>query len=196
MTLTTIDPDIRAWLYTKGFQNDDDIITLERLGGTLTRGLSMLLHALPRCPKQHREYSHPTRSYCDKEEIGFLDKNKMSQVKALYESLVSSSVSHRDFSEDRAGSPVVITSEFSSHRLSNTMDEEHQLEPSITNQEIKEFIGQEEDIEPETLTQVILDEKETYHLIYQSGNRGDPRRPEIRAQDQSLKRLSRTSMKN
>ncbi|GAB1209202.1 hypothetical protein APSETT445_007972 [Aspergillus pseudonomiae] len=193
--IATIDPDIRAWLYTKGFQRDDDVVALEQLGGTLTNGLSMLLHALPHCPKEHRGYTYPKRSYKQKGERESLDKNKISQIKAFYESLVSPTLSHPEVLKSPASSPAVIASEFKPQNSSNALDEEHQLEASITDQHIEECMEQEEGIEPETLTQVALDNEGAYQVTLHPGDRGNPRKLGTRALDESLKRISRTSMR-
>ncbi|KAL4879848.1 hypothetical protein BJY04DRAFT_219656 [Aspergillus karnatakaensis] len=52
MTADTIDEDIRVWLLRKGIGDDKDIRTIETLGGTLTKGLLMVLRALPRRPRE------------------------------------------------------------------------------------------------------------------------------------------------
>lgn len=57
MTPRTIDPQIRAWLYHKGFTTEEDLKDLERLGGSLIQGIMMLLHVLPSCPVK---YKNPT----------------------------------------------------------------------------------------------------------------------------------------
>ena len=48
MTVDTLDTGIRIWLARKGFGEDDDIHKIQMLGDSLTRGLLMVLHALPR----------------------------------------------------------------------------------------------------------------------------------------------------
>lgn len=48
ITIDTLDTDIRLWLARKVFGEDDDIDKIQILGGSLTRGLLMVLHALPR----------------------------------------------------------------------------------------------------------------------------------------------------
>ncbi|KNG82593.1 hypothetical protein ANOM_009750 [Aspergillus nomiae NRRL 13137] len=93
-----------------------------------------------------------------------------------------------------ASSPAVIASEFKPQDSSNALDEEHQLEASITDQHIEECMEQEEDIEPETLTQVALDNEGAYQVTLHPGDRGNPRKLGTRALDESLKRISRTSM--
>lgn len=48
MTIDTLDTGVRLWLARKGIGEDDDIHKIELLGGSLTRGLLMVLHAIPR----------------------------------------------------------------------------------------------------------------------------------------------------
>jgi len=48
LTTETLDPGLRLWLARKGLKTDQDIRDIERSGGSLIRGLLMVLHALPR----------------------------------------------------------------------------------------------------------------------------------------------------
>jgi hypothetical protein len=50
MTTDTLDVNLKAWMYHKGFINDDDIRKVEQAAGCLTRGILMLLHVFPRSP--------------------------------------------------------------------------------------------------------------------------------------------------
>lgn len=47
-TTSTLDSGLRAWLYRKGLTQESDIRRIELAAGSLTRGLLMLLHILPR----------------------------------------------------------------------------------------------------------------------------------------------------
>jgi hypothetical protein len=51
MTAETVDEGIKLWLSRKGLGEKEDLEKIEQLGGTLTRGLLMVLHALPRHDK-------------------------------------------------------------------------------------------------------------------------------------------------
>ncbi|KAL4788327.1 hypothetical protein BJX76DRAFT_353354 [Aspergillus varians] len=55
MTSKTIDDGIRLWLHRKGIPELEDIQEIERLGGTLIRGLLMVLQALPRKNNKEEE---------------------------------------------------------------------------------------------------------------------------------------------
>ncbi|CAG7554502.1 unnamed protein product [Fusarium equiseti] len=44
MTTETIDPGVKFWLLNRGFTGDDDISHLEKLCGTLSRGILVVLH--------------------------------------------------------------------------------------------------------------------------------------------------------
>ncbi|RYP74278.1 hypothetical protein DL771_003099 [Monosporascus sp. 5C6A] len=55
VTVETMDPGIRTWLARKGLQDIDDVKKIEELGGTLSRGLLMVLQALPRYPNKTRK---------------------------------------------------------------------------------------------------------------------------------------------
>ena len=48
MTTDTLDPGIRLWLRRKGVGDEEDIRKIEVLGGSLMRGLMIVMHALPR----------------------------------------------------------------------------------------------------------------------------------------------------
>lgn len=48
LTTSTMDSGLRAWLYRKGITQESDIRRIELAAGSLTRGLLMLLHILPR----------------------------------------------------------------------------------------------------------------------------------------------------
>ena len=49
-TADTLDVNIKAWLFRKGFSDDGEIRRLEGMADSLTRGLLMMLRALPRRP--------------------------------------------------------------------------------------------------------------------------------------------------
>ncbi|GAB1312041.1 hypothetical protein MFIFM68171_02251 [Madurella fahalii] len=52
MTTDTLDPALKLWLVRKGFESEEDIRNLETIAdGSLSAGLLILLHALPRNPK-------------------------------------------------------------------------------------------------------------------------------------------------
>jgi len=48
MTTDTLDVNLKAWIYHKGFINDKDIRKVEQAAKCLTRGLLMLLHVFAR----------------------------------------------------------------------------------------------------------------------------------------------------
>lgn len=54
MTGKTMDPEIRKWLYRKGFTEQHHIDALEELGHLLVHSCILLLHVLPRCSAKHR----------------------------------------------------------------------------------------------------------------------------------------------
>lgn len=52
MTTETLDPSIKTWLGRKGFNKDEDILELEKLSGSSTSGLLLMLQCLPQCPPE------------------------------------------------------------------------------------------------------------------------------------------------
>ena len=65
LTCENLDINLRAWLHRKGITEDSDIREVEKAAGSLTRGLLMLLHLLPRDPRSTSTASavlkNPTR---------------------------------------------------------------------------------------------------------------------------------------
>ncbi|KFA72307.1 hypothetical protein S40288_02447 [Stachybotrys chartarum IBT 40288] len=86
-TAESLDINTRAWLIRKGFTEDDDIARLQQAaGGSLTRGISMLLHALPRRPYKISVKTAPESSYKplrDKRHNVAFEKSHYQQVEAL-----------------------------------------------------------------------------------------------------------------
>lgn len=61
MTTETIDEGLYLWLSRKGFSNRDDIAKLESIAGSLTKGLIVLAHVLPRRPRVEDATIHTPR---------------------------------------------------------------------------------------------------------------------------------------
>lgn len=82
MTSHNLDAAIILWLSRKGLQGKDDIKTIEKTGGTMTRGLLMLLHALPRRPidKGEKKMAYIWRSQRDHAHQKF-DKESLNSMK-------------------------------------------------------------------------------------------------------------------
>lgn len=57
LTTETMDSGLKAWLYRKGITQDSDIKKIEVAAGSLTRGLLMLLHVLPRRDPDSKPYN-------------------------------------------------------------------------------------------------------------------------------------------
>lgn len=102
MILETIEPSIRAWLRRKGFQQDQDILRLEKAAGGLTSGMFMLMHVLPACPPNFKiKGSLSVPQSRERKQWGALDKDRLQTVTALYYDLnkpeISTSISEMSY---------------------------------------------------------------------------------------------------
>ena len=61
LTPETMNSGLKAWLYRKGVTQDTDIKKIEVAAGSVTRGLLMLLHVLPRRPREAWADEDPER---------------------------------------------------------------------------------------------------------------------------------------
>ncbi len=90
-TAATLDEDMLAWLARKGL-NEADILELEAVVGSMTRGILMLLHALPRRPgasraRSAKRYLGRDPSTSDHQHNQGFDPNIFSKVKTLYQGI-------------------------------------------------------------------------------------------------------------
>lgn len=48
MVVENLDAGLRAFLFRKGFESEDDLKELEQISGSLSRGICMLGHCFPK----------------------------------------------------------------------------------------------------------------------------------------------------
>jgi hypothetical protein len=101
----TLDPLIKHWLFCKGFEEDGDLVNLEKLSGSLATGLCMLTHILPRNP--HRSESRPNAGAQDpSRKMARFDAKIFATVKELYERLQrKTSLASTDTADDGRDDP-------------------------------------------------------------------------------------------
>ncbi|RHZ74490.1 hypothetical protein CDV55_108898 [Aspergillus turcosus] len=88
MTISNINPIIHAFIFRKGFRNEEDISRLETIGGSLTRGLLLLLFTLRRTPnKSHKPNAvhQEIKGRVHRENV--LDQNELYEMDQLYAGL-------------------------------------------------------------------------------------------------------------
>ncbi|KAI4593066.1 hypothetical protein KJ359_010153 [Pestalotiopsis sp. 9143b] len=61
LTTQTMDDSVRLWLGRKGLGDSKDVEKLEEIAGSLSRGLLMLLHVLPRAPIEKKSPAAPQK---------------------------------------------------------------------------------------------------------------------------------------
>jgi hypothetical protein len=85
MTLDTLDPGIKLWLNRKGISNKEDILAIKDAAGSLSWGLLMVLHALPRCGLPQSHLQRGVRNHAN---VPF-DRTALEKVKLLVRRLVN-----------------------------------------------------------------------------------------------------------
>ena len=82
LTFSNLDTGLKAWLYRKDFVNDEDIKMIEDSAGSLTRGLLMLLHVLPR--KVHDD-TRPARAGSQKTDANAILESNRARLRKLHQ---------------------------------------------------------------------------------------------------------------
>jgi hypothetical protein len=85
MDSNNIEPGIRSWLYSIGFEDDADIVALETAGGYLTFSLMMLLQAIPRLPRTTKQTLPPKIYTGEKRQFSTFPPDAFQAVKDLYQ---------------------------------------------------------------------------------------------------------------
>jgi hypothetical protein len=89
----TLDPLIRHWLFRKGFQKDDDLITLDKLVGSLAVGICVLTHVFSRRNAEFAPETTGSRTSVTKgkqnpqRDMLHFDGEKFAAVLEFYQSL-------------------------------------------------------------------------------------------------------------
>lgn len=165
MTWETIDPNFRTWLRTKGFGNDEDVAILEKLGGSLLRGLLMLLHVLPRASRSFQ----PRISNSKVKRSGVLDEDRLGKIRKSHEALMSRPSESKDVHEIGDGRKQDLQME------ENAMEEG--LPSTVATDDIEAYVVQSEQGSIETVFELSLDEKGKFQITLDSTNRRNTIRP-------------------
>jgi hypothetical protein len=114
MTLNELDTGVLIWLARKGFTEHDDIRQLERLAGSLSRGLLMLLHALPKRPTTYQAVSNhsslttePSKRRRERDREAHFDPDQFQVVKVHVRG-VRERLEGRRLSPDRSGNSLIL----------------------------------------------------------------------------------------
>lgn len=85
MTLETLEPNVREWLFRRGFTSDEDIRRLEKFGDSLVHSLLMIMCLLPSCPPEFKGSQHKRLVMDSKTRpSGKYDMNEIRRVGDLY----------------------------------------------------------------------------------------------------------------
>lgn len=132
MTADTFEPGIKLCLARKGVTQDADIQKIEELGGTLTRGLLMVLHALPRQNPDNQIMPLLQRSRRSnnpgKKRVRVHEKIDPEKFKAMKE-IVHDRVEKREqgFSRHLSSLPSDVPGLAESHQARSTEENQHQV---------------------------------------------------------------------
>lgn len=84
MTISDLDVKIRTWLALKGLKSDDQILMWEKLAGSLSKGLFLLLCTLPRKPTEKIRTARPMLVGGPDNHAPLFSKDIITESKRLY----------------------------------------------------------------------------------------------------------------
>jgi len=115
MTTDTLDVNLKAWMYYKGFINDEDIRKVEQAAGCLTRGLLMLLHIFPRSPYPNNAVPQTaTGNYRKRDHDVAFQPEQFQEVKSIFDKVQQAKQARLSISSGGG------TNQLSSHALNQS----------------------------------------------------------------------------